>query len=370
MFIHLPNFPIVTETNVVIEQFGSTGVYFGTSISIISSNVDSTILQVQVPAFPVAKNEVNAPMVVKSVRQTNRVSVPYNLHFQKKGISIESLKPTQASVLGGTTVYIQVAFFSVGLDNNVIAFEFGDVLVHPQNNSVTSSAVESKIMLIVTPQSDAGMVKGRIYLKTKGRSTSMLFDFKFIDDFSPAICAPFPARSCISTEGQTETIWVTYLQENIANCSQVNVSFGMYDEGKARVLSRERGLARLVVNVPSIANVSGSVIATLVTEFGRIEFEYEFVDCSVPAIEQINPTSGINLGGTTINIRFSNWAKIVLPISSFQTANGLVLSEMKDGTAFVLKINAPKITIRGVTDAFIIGSLNTGVSVSICASVQ
>ena len=90
------------------------------------------------------------------------------------------------------------------------------------------------------------------------------------------------------------------------------------------------------------------------------------------AIEQIDPTSGINLGGTTINIRLSNWAKTGLPISvvSFQTANGLVLSEMKDGTAVVLKINAPKITIRGVTDAFIIGSLNTGVSVSICASVQ
>ena len=292
VFIQLTNFPIVTETHAVIVQFGSTGAYFGTSISIISSNVDSTLLQVQVPAFPVAKHEVNAPIVVKSVRQTNRVSLPCVFHFQKKGISIESLEPMQTSILGGTTVYIiKVAFFPVGLDNNVIAVEFGDVLVHPQNISVTSSAVESTIMVIVTPQSDAGMVKGRIYLNTKGRSTSMLFDFKFIDDFSPAICAPFPARSCISTKGQTETIWVTYLQENIANSSQVNVSFGMYDAGKARVLSRERGLARLVVDVPSIANVSGSVIATLVTEFGRIAFEYGFVDCSVPAIEQMGQSN-------------------------------------------------------------------------------
>ena len=291
VFIQLTNFPIVTETHAVIVQFGSTGAYFGTSISIISSKVDSTLLQVQVPAFPVAKHEVNAPIVVKSVRQTNRVSLPCVFHFQKKGISIESLEPMQTSILGGTTVYIKVAFFHVGLDNNVITVEFGDVLVHPQNISVTSSAVESTVMVIETPQSDAGVVKGRIYLNTKGRSTSMLFDFKFIDDFSPAICAPFPARSCISTKGQTETIWVTYLQENIANSSQVNVLFGRYDTGKARVLSRERGLARLVVDVPSIANVAGSLIATLVTEFGRIAFEYRFVDCSVPAIEQMEQST-------------------------------------------------------------------------------
>jgi len=291
VFIQLTNFPIVTETHAVIVQFGSTGAYLGTSISIISSKVDSTLLQVQVPAFPVAKHEVNAPIVVKSVRQTNRVSLPCVFHFQKKGISIESLEPMQTSILGGTTVYIKVAFFHVGLDNNVITVEFGDVLVHPQNISVTSSAVESTVMVIETPQSDAGVVKGRIYLNTKGRSTSMLFDFKFIDDFSPAICAPFPARSCISTKGQTETIWVTYLQENIANSSQVNVLFGRYDTGKARVLSRERGLARLVVDVPSIANVAGSLIATLVTEFGRIAFEYRFVDCSVPAIEQMEQST-------------------------------------------------------------------------------
>jgi len=71
----------------------------------------------------------------------------------------------------------------------------------------------------------------------------------------------------------------------------------------------------------------------------------------------MDPTSGVNLGGTTINTRLSNWAKIGLPISvvSFQTANGLVLSEKKD----VLKINTPKITMWGVTDVFIIGSLTT-----------
>ena len=360
VFIQLTNFPLVTDTNSVTVRFGLTGVYFGIVVDIVSSDVESTTLLVQAPTYPVAESSILAPVVVTHVQYSNRASSAYNFEFQKRRAEILSLAPSQATVMGGTNVYIKIAYFPVGLDNNAIAVEFGDVKVHPQNMTVTSSAVETTIMVVVTPASDPGVVRGRVYSKAAGRETAILFDFTFIDDSLPAIVAPSPVRGCIDTKGQTETIWVKLLPAEVDDPSQLSVIVEGIGDGKIKSLSQERGLTKLVLEMPETDFV-GKVTVAVTSSFGVIGFEYMFVDCSVAMIEQVAPTSGVNSGGTKLIIRISNWVKLGLPVSvvSFMTVNGAVLSENKDGSAVILQVKTPVLDRIGLTDVRISGSLSS-----------
>jgi len=360
VFIQLTNFPIVTEINSVTVRFGMSGAYFGNVLDIISSDSEMTTLKVQTLPYPVAESSILTSVVVTHIRYSTQQSSAYTFEFQKKRATVLSLAPSQATVMGGTNVYITVAYFPVGLDNNAIGVEFGQMHVHPRNISVTSSDVETTIMVVVTPASNPGVVRGRVYSKAS-RETSVLFDFRFMDDTSPTVVAPYPVRGCIDQKGQTETVWVKLFPPEIVDMSQISVTVKSIGTGQLRSLSRERELTKLVIEMPE-ADVVGTVTVEVMTSSsGVVNFEYMFIDCSVAVIEQVAPTRGVNSGGTRIMIRISNWVELGLPVFvvSFMSFNGAIVSERTDGSAVILQVETPAIDSIGVIDVRISGSLSS-----------
>jgi hypothetical protein len=350
--ITIANFPIVRQLSDVTATFDSVGANLGTIVSIVSSDMMQTVLQVMTPAYDVPSGFVQVPVTITPIAQNNKVPVPRVFQYNAVRARLRSFSPSRAPLEGGVPVSISIDFFPAGISAGAIGADFDGEEVSASNITVLDSTILStQLRLIAPPAAAPGRVTMYVYAKSQGKeSAPVVVEFEYFDIYKPVLVDPLPIKACRSTAGQTEKLYVSRMNP-AATASNTFIKFDTNSEKavSAVTISGRVTVVDVVVDNIQFTTPSSRSINVLLRSFNdTISFTYLLYDCNVPNIISFSPTKGVTTGGRSVTIVVSNFNYPQNTLTAvFGTASATVTSMTMAGSTATVLVTAPAIQLVG-----------------------
>ena len=347
--LSLSNFPTVTAFQDVLVEIdsGSITPSFANVVDIKSSDQTATVLSVQMPAVPVQSGFLDVQVSVFSLIYENQATGSITFRYLNVIPSISSVSPTSGTSKGGTTVNVQIINFPSNLLPLRVTYQTStttqDLQMGAGITSITANALGNSVYIsLITPASDVGMAMVMIYSLINGPSQEVTFNFQVADASSPLLDVPLPSSACLQDAGKDIFIYAkqaTSPQALYAISKQnATVQFGQSTpvmiDGLVQISS---GRVRLSVPIPTYkAPVSMNLYVAIGVYTLSQAIPFSILDCSIPAIISVKPSSVLFYGGSLITVALQN----IPSLSSNQFAVLFGDQSQVDATSVIASKNA------------------------------
>ena len=318
--VYLSNFPIVTAQDLLV-RVGDDVIdgNFGTGIDIVVSSLYETRLTVVLDAI----GETGPKTVTVFPLGRESKAVTFDFDFFAVAPSVQSVNKQSICSAGGD-LSVSIGYFHPVLSGPELEVVYDGKILGVDDVAVSlSSREETQLRIKFPPSLPCGCSRTVTMVpKALGLSGRVSFDIQVKDangiDFDEL--SPIPSEACLREGGALLNLYLKNVPSD-ASVDDIAVSY----QGQAflvtKVIFRTRTSSSegcgdtkhftdVEFRIPAIflPTPGSRLTVSYAALSSTISTPFIFKDCSVPTVESVSPSSGINQGGSTVLVYVKNLA--------------------------------------------------------------